>query len=365
MPLVLTELSASDQNRHVSSGTLLAILIQGCCPLLQMQDGVGTAIQTEVFGELIHVELLGWVLLVVVFAGPYVVGGLGVVAMLFVICRLAYSKSRKTGRVITTLLAAGVLTFGSVYLIQGPVAFSAACDQNGGVHVYQKVIAEPYFLNLDAATNIGLASSSDATAQDAVRYVANGYVDYVEVQDSGDNSRLTGLLDGFERFRNSSVASGYFRIYRDSIGSERCRWLTAENVRGLPYWQYLELKLDHPLNAMLREVGNKVNCIAIDYVASPSARYMVRFQLNQNMGGKLAKHEIQLIDIQNNNQVIGDSVAYEYMASGVFDSVAFWVGNAGQHSRCPLNLLVGRPIYEILSLETRRRHPSITGNGAS
>lgn len=237
---------------------------------------------------------------------------------------------------------------------QGPMDFNSACSSGVGVLRYKNVKAEPYLLNFTKNSGDGLSNSSDATIPKAIFYVAKGYVKYIEIQDLKNSSRSYRLFDKLAQFRKPHVGLGYFKIYVDSIGSSQCRWLMPEDVGRLPYPDYLTSKQEHKLSSKLEELDTNKHCVAVDYVPSPSANYAVEFLLNQTISEKIIKHAIQLVDLNNNNELVGESIAYEYKPSGVWDSVAFWVGNGKRHSRRPLNLLLGRPIYEILNFENSK-----------
>ena len=296
-------------------------------------------------------ELFAWLLYAIFYIGPYLIVAILVVLFISVICRVSFALSERIGILIITLIIIVGGIAGYLYMRQGPMDFNSACSSGVGVLRYKNVKAEPYLLNFTKNSGDGLSNSSDATVLDAIFYVAEGYVKYVEIQDLKDSSRSYWLLDKLAQFRKPNVGLGYFKIYVDSIGSSKCRWLMPEDVGRLPYPIYLTSKQEHKLSSKLDELDTNKHCVAVDYVPSPSANYAVEFLLNQHISKKIIKHEIQFVDLKNNNELVGESIAYEYKSSGVWDSVAFWVGNGKRHSRCPINLLLGRPIYEILNFD--------------
>lgn len=297
-------------------------------------------------------EWLAWALLGLFYVGPYVLVALLCLGTVVVVAWGAFIINRALGFVTLAAIVVGAGIAGHIYLVQGPSSFNAACGSGTGIRVLKNVQAKSYVLSYARDLNAGLAKTSDATVEDAIMNVANARVEYVELQDWNDGSRPYGIPGQLAKFRDSTAGPGYFKVYVAASGSRQCRWLMPEDVESLPYRSYLSYGLEHRLNAKLLAPEDGKRCVAVDYVTSPAARYAIEFSLDQRITKNLVKHEIRVVDLGDDKALIGDSVAYQHKAEGVYSSVAFWVGNGKRHPRCPMNLLEGQPVRRILNVGT-------------
>jgi hypothetical protein len=307
-------------------------------------------------------ELLGWFFLYLFYAGPYIIEALLVVAATVAAAWIAFAINRRLGIATVAVIVAGAGISGYIYLdlVQGPSAFNAACNSGTGVRVFKDVQAQSYVLTYVRNIDHSPAYHSDATVEDAISNVAYRDVEYVEVQDWNDASHPYGVRGHLAKFRNQTIGPGYFKIYVASLGSPQCRWLMPQDVEGLPfgYKSYLAYKLEHHLNARIEATddprleaphGSK-QCVAVDYVTSPSAHYEIEFLLDRPISENVVKHEIRVVDLRDNRALIGNSVAYQHKADGEYARAAFWAGGAKRHPTCPINLLKGHPVWQILKV---------------
>lgn len=301
-------------------------------------------------------ELVGWVALGLFYAGPYILGAVLFMAAVVALGWGAFLVNRKVGLAVLMAILVGSAVAIQVFVLRGPTAFNRACNSGTGVRVLKQVQTDGYALAYASDMGAGLARMSDATLEDSIINVANRRVAYAEVQDwTTDESRRYGVAGELAKMRTSAQSAGYFKVYVDTLGAPQCRWLMPEDTGKLPYHLYLAHGREHALNDKLRSGEPGKECVAIEYLAAPSARYAVEFALNQPVEAKVVRHEIRVVDLQDARALVGNSVAYEYQSTGVYDSVAFWVGNGKGHSRCPINMLEGKPVQAILGLESLRR----------
>ena len=157
------------------------------------------------------------------------------------------------------------------------------------------------------------------------------------------------LLGSLAGFRPPSATSGFFKVSVAPRGSDGCRWLMPKDVQAMDYRHYIQLDLTHKANDGLSIGEEGKTCVAVNYVLSPSSRYSVEFSIKSKMDPWVYRHEIRVIDRQD-NAIIGNNVAYEYAADNVYQSIAFWLGNGKRHPTCPMNLLAGHPLRTILGM---------------
>jgi hypothetical protein len=294
-------------------------------------------------------ELLAWAIFALFAIGPYVAFAVGVLAVLVFVTRGSFRINRRVGYFVASAITAGAGALGYVYVVRGPEAFAAACNSGVGIRVFMDVKAESYVLTYAPNFANGYLRMTDATLEDAILAVAKGAVRYVEVQDWNSDEHRYGVPGRLAEFRDLSEGAGYFKVFLATLAHPKCRWLLPRDVK-MPYGIYLSHPINHEVNQKLRSSATEEKCVALEYVTSASSRYPIKFSINQPISDNLVKHEIRVVDQHAGDDLVGQSVAYEHKTDGVYASVAFWVGSGKQHRTCPMNLLEGRPVHQILKI---------------
>lgn len=292
-------------------------------------------------------ELLAWPLYGLFLIGPYVAIAIGFVIAVVFIVKHAYKLNRLVGQVTLVLIfiATGLTAY--KYLIKDPNRFSTACiSGTAGKKIFKHVKADSYALAYTPGR--GYLRGTDATFEQAIVYVANKRVHFVELPDGANEIYKWGVPGYLGQFRTSAQRLGYFKVFVAPRSSANCRWLMPDDVKPLLYERYLSYGMNHELNKQLVSKDADKECIAVDYIPASTSRYFIELSIGQKIDGDLFKHEIRVVDRDEDNSLIGSVTAYEHKADGVFSSVAFWIGSGMRHPRCPLELLDGNVIHDTL-----------------
>lgn len=304
-------------------------------------------------------ELIAWIVFGFFYIGPYVVVFVACCAAFFLLAKIAYRVGKGLGRATLAVIAVGFGWLSYEYMWSASATFKASCTSGTGIKVIRTVKADSYALMYTPNASAGLMNISDATFEQAILNVATKKVKFVELQDSLDPDFGYGLPASLAKFRSSSSGVGYYKVFVAPRGAVQCRWVMPVDL-NLPddlkweaessYRVYLSYGLDYKLNERLTVADPGKECIAVDYVLSPTSTYSVQPLIGQKIGKNLLKHEIRVVDTKSKSMLIGHAVAYEHTTDNVYTSVAFWLGNGTRHPRCPLNLLEGHPVHEILHI---------------
>lgn len=293
-------------------------------------------------------ELIAWAIYGLFLIGPYVALAIGFVIAVVLIARLATRVNRRVGQVTLALIFTATGLSAYKYLLEDPKRFNTACASGVGKKIFKYVKADSYAFSYTPNLGGGYLNNTDATFEQAIVNVASRRVRFVEIPDSAEETYKWGIPASLGQFRKSEGRSGYFRVFIAPRSSAQCRWLMPDDVKPLRYELYISYGLNHELNKQLAAKDDGKECIAVEYIASPTSQYLIEFVIDQKMNETLFKHEIRFVDRNSNNSLVGSVSAYEHKADGVYSSIAFWIGNGKNHPRCPLNLLEGNVVHDIL-----------------
>lgn len=295
-------------------------------------------------------EILAWGLYGLLLVGPYLITFVGICVAVFLLWKSSFRSKTKTGYAIAGAIFIGVSGLVYIYLVKGPSDFNTACASGTGVNVLKNVKANSYALTKPGNLDRGYTNTTDATLEQAILNVAYKKLQFVELLESSDTEnspRTNGVreshIDGF-------TPANYGKLSIAPRGSKQCRWLMPEDIAPLDYRTYISYGVNNKLNEALFVKAEGKECVAIESVSSLSSSYLIEFYLSQQVADNLLKHEIRVVDLRANREVVGNVVAYEFIANNVYSSVAFWIGNGREHSRCPMNLLEGNGIHKILQI---------------
>ncbi len=299
-------------------------------------------------------ELIAWLTYVLLSIGPYILVILIIGALLFLVVKLSFIGNEMLGYSLLTVVALGSGLILFYYLVSIPGSFKSACSSGIGITVFQNVKASSYTLMYPS--HIGHVKGTDATFETAILNIARKKIEYVELQDSFAGSFKHGPISSkLERFRKSEDRTGFYKVFLTSRGSAQCNWLMpidlglAENLNDNSYNKYREyLRYGAKENSLLQIPASDKKCIGIQYISEPTSTYSVEFYLKQKVNKYLYKHEIRVVNAKTKT-IVGNRVAYEFVADNVFTALAFRVGTNNSHPRCPL-YGEGSPLLKIINI---------------
>ncbi|HJV93349.1 MAG TPA: hypothetical protein VJ572_07695 [Azonexus sp.] len=295
-------------------------------------------------------EILAWGLYGLLLVGPYIVAFFGIYVAVFLLWKLSFRSKTKTGYAIAGAIFISASGLAYIYLVKGPSDFNAACASGTGVNIFKNVKANSYALTNPGNLDRGYTNTTDATLEQAILNVAYKKLQFVELLETSDAENLSRIHDSGKSHIDGLTPANYGKLSIAPRGSKQCRWLMPEDIAPLDYRTYISYGVNHKLNEALFVKAEGKECVAIESVSSISSSYLIEFYLSQQVADNLQKHEIRVVDLSANREVVGNMVAYEYVANNVYSSVAFWIGNGREHSRCPMNLLEGNGIHKILQI---------------
>lgn len=294
-------------------------------------------------------EVIAWVVYGFFLIGPYVIGFAVFSVIIFLLAKSALQRKRPLGIAVTVALFVGIGFVAFRYFLLSPQKFNSACASGIGIETFEKIKANSYALQYVENFGGGYLNHTDATVESAITNVALKKVEFVEIQDSNSTDPRYMVWGALSKFKPSSQEIGYFKVSRSTLSSGHCRWLMPDDVKPLDYGSYLPQSVGHEKNRALQDGDQTRECIAVEYISKPTSPYLIAFSIGKKMSEGVVQHEIRAIDLAKNS-LIGKDVVYEYVASNVYASVAFWLANGKRHPRCPVNLFEGPIVQNLLGL---------------
>lgn len=299
-------------------------------------------------------ELIAWLTYVLLSIGPYILIILIIGALLLLVVKLSFLGNKLLGYSTLTIVALGSGFILFNYQVSIPSTFKSACSSGTGITVFQNVKASSYTLMYPS--HIGYVKGTDATFEKAILNIARKKIKYVELQDSFAGSFKHGHISSkLERFRKSEDRTGFYKVFLTSRGSAQCNWLMpidlglTENLNDNSYNKYREyLRYGSKESSLLQIPASDKKCIGVQYISAPTSTYSVELFLKQKVDKHLYKHEIRVVNAKTKT-IVGNRVAYEFVADNVFTALAFRVGTNNSHPRCPRHD-DGSPLLKILNI---------------